>query len=104
MASDDHKDGNACMHHDAAGKDQKEAMSCCSGKHAKEASSCCGGKDGKSCAKDDKITAACCGGKGGDGHEMACCSDKDGKKAADDCCGGNQCGKHDHHDHATPGN
>jgi hypothetical protein len=105
MAPADHKDGKACMHHGAAGKDEKEAMSCCSGKDAKGASSCCAGRDGRSCSKDDKATAACCGGgKCGEGHEMACWSHEGGKKAANDCCAGLQCGKHDHHDHATPGN
>jgi hypothetical protein len=98
MASSDTKDGHACMHPNKAGKDDKVTMSCGSGK---DAASCCAGKDGKSCAQNDKAPASCCEhGKSGEGHEMACCSDKDGKKMHD-CCGGNQCGKHDH---ATAGN
>lgn len=94
MASADHKDGHACMKHRPAGTDEKASMSCCSGK---DANSCCAEKDGKSCAKNDQASASCCKeGQCGEGHEMACCSNKDGKKMAQNCCGGNQCGKHDH--------
>jgi hypothetical protein len=90
----DQKEAPACMHHNEAGKDDKTTMSCCSGK---DSAGCCSGKDGKSCAKNDQTAASCCEGmKTGDGKEMTCCSDKDGKKMSHDCCGGNQCGKHDH--------
>ena len=82
-----HKDMQACMHHD--GKDGKETSTCCGGKDAKDAASCCG-KDAKACSKDGKT--------------MACCTGKDGDAASHGCCGGNSCGKHDHHEHATPGN
>jgi hypothetical protein len=102
MASADSKEGHACMHHSANGKDEKATMSCCSGK---DAAACCAGKDGKSCAKNDKSSASCCqDSKDGQGHEMSCCSNKDGKHMTHDCCGGNQCGKSAHHDHGAPGN
>ncbi len=81
-----HKDMKACMHHDA--KDGKEAMACCGGKDAKDAACC--GKDAKACSKDGKT--------------MACCAAKDGETGPHSCCGGNSCGKHDHHEHAAPGN
>jgi hypothetical protein len=101
MASADHKDIAACMHH--AGKHGKD-MSCCSGKDAKDAASCCSGKDGKSCSKDDKASASCCDqSKAGEGEAMACCA-KDGKDGPNGCCSGKQCGKHDHSDHPAPGN
>jgi hypothetical protein len=91
MASADHRsmhrDMTACMHHDA--KDGKEAMACCGGKDAQDASSRCG-KDAKACSKDGKT--------------MACCSAKDGDATSHGCCGGDSCEKHDHHEHATPGN
>ena len=96
-----HKDMKACMHHDA--KDGKETISCCGDKDAKDAASCCG-KDAKACSKDGKTMACCAEGKCAEGHEMACCSAKDGDAASHGCCGGNSCGKHDHHEHATPGN
>jgi hypothetical protein len=90
----DQKEGHACMRHSATGKDDKTAMSCCSDK---DSAGCCGGKDGKSCGKNNQASASCCEGmKTGEGKEMSCCSDKDGKKMSHDCCGGNQCGKHDH--------
>jgi hypothetical protein len=77
MASADHKDMAACMHHGAAGKGDTETMSGCAGKDAKDAATCRSRKEGKSCSKDDRASAACCaGGKGGEGHEMACSSDK----------------------------
>jgi hypothetical protein len=99
MASADQKttdqnEAHASMHHSAAGKDDKTTMSCCSGK---DNAGCCAGKDGKSCAKNDQAALSCCEGmKKGEGLEMTCCADKDGKKMSHDCCGGNQCGKHDH--------
>jgi len=94
MASADQKEGHACMHQSAAGKDDKTTMSCCSGK---DNAGCCAGKDGKSCAQNDQAASSCCEGmKKGEGQEMTCCTDKDGKKMAHDCCSGNQCGKHDH--------
>jgi hypothetical protein len=90
----DQKEAHACMHQSAAGKDDKTTMSCCSGK---DNAGCCAGKDGKSCAKNDQAASSCCEGmKKGEGQEMPCCSDKDGKEMTHDCCGGNQCGKHDH--------
>ncbi len=95
-------EGMACMRPSATGNDDKastkEVRKCCYGKDAKEA--CCAGKEGTACAKGS--TMACCAGEARDGKEMACCSDKDGKNH--DCCGGMQCGKHDHGDHAAPGN
>lgn len=108
---DKHKGKHACMDHDASAKDGKEAMSCCSGKDAKGEMACCG-KDAKACVKDDKSSAkgdqsaaACCGaGKCGEGHEMACCAAKDGDAASHGCCSGGQCGKHEHKEHAAPGN
>ena len=102
-----HKDMQACMHHDASAKDGKEAASCCSGKDVKDAkgaASCCGGKDAQACAKDDKSAGCCASGKPGEGHEMACCSGKAGDASTQGCCAGNSCGKHDHHEHAAPGN
>ncbi len=96
-----HKDMKACMHHDA--KDGKETMACCSGKEAKDAASCCG-KDVKACSKDGKTMACCAEGKCAEGHEMACCATKDGDAASHGGCCGNSCGKHDHHEHAAPGN
>lgn len=91
---DNQKEGHACMRHSAAGKDDKTAMSCCSDKGN---AGCCSGKDGRSCAKNDQAASSCCEGiKKGEGQDMTCCSDKDGKKMTHDCCGGNQCGKHDH--------
>lgn len=90
----DQKGGHACMRHSPAGKDDKTTMSCCSGK---DNAGCCAGKDGKSCAKNAQAASSCCEGmKKDEGQEMTCCSDKDGKKMSHDCCGGNQCGKHDH--------
>lgn len=105
-----HKDMQACMQSkegkDAmdccAGKDSKDAMSCCSGKEGKNAMPCCHDKEATATAKDGK-TASCCGGAKGEGKEMSCCAAKDGK-SAEGCCGGNSCGKHDHAEHATPGN
>jgi len=101
--ADMHK-GMACMRHPDASKTDKQdkqsvkgSPSCCAGKDAKN--SCCAGKEGKSCSKGAK--SSCCDKKSGEGHEMACCSAKDGK--ADSCCGGMQCGKHDHEPDA-PGN
>ena len=91
--ADMHK-GMACMRHAAAGKDDKETMSCCGEKDGKH--SCCG-KDMKACAKDEK--AACCGEK----CEDSCRSAKDGK-SAHNCCDEKQCGKHQHHDSPAPGN
>jgi hypothetical protein len=44
----------------------------------------------KASAKDAKETASCCSGQ-------------DGKTTAQNCCAGSRC-KHDHSDHATPGN
>jgi hypothetical protein len=97
----DMHEGMACMRHSSKNKgdksSKKEAMPCC-GKDMK--ASCCAGKDGQSCSKDGMM--ACCDGKPGEGKEMACCAGKDGK--ARKCRGGMQCGKHDHHDPATPGN
>ena len=100
----DMHNGMACMRHPDASKTDKQdkqsvkgSASCCAGKDAKN--SCCAGKEGKSCSKDAK--SSCCDKKSGEGHEMACCSAKDGK--ADSCCGGMQCGKHDH-EPAAPGN
>jgi hypothetical protein len=93
----DHGDmhnGMSCMRHAKSEKDDKEAMSCCSKKDGKH--SCCG-KDMKACSKDGK--AFCCADKAGDD----CCSAKDGK-TAHNCCDEKQCGKHHHHDSATPGN
>jgi hypothetical protein len=88
------KEAHACMRRDSGKKDDKMTMSCCS---SKEAAACCTGKDGKSCAKDDEASASCCeGNKKGEDPEMTCCSGKDGKTITHDCCGGNQCGKHDH--------
>jgi hypothetical protein len=111
MASADQKGGHACMHHGAIEKDGKEAKSCCAGKDAKDAGACCNGKEDKSCcvgkssSKDDKASTACCGNdKDGANHEMACCSSKEGENSSHDCCAGMQCGRHDHHDHAAPGN
>ena len=106
ISSADHssmqKDMKACMHHDA--KDGKETIACCGEKDAKDATSCCG-KDAKACSKDGKTMACCAEGKCAEGHEeMACCSSKDGDAASHGCCCGNSCGKHDHHEHATPGN
>jgi hypothetical protein len=104
MASADHgsmhKDMKACMHHHA--KDGKEAMACGGGKDAKGVACC--GKDAKACSKDGKAMACCADGKCAEGHEMACCSAKDGETASHDCCGGNSCGKHDHHQNTEPGN
>ncbi len=100
----DMHNGMACMRHADASKTDKQdkqsvkgSASCCAGKDAKN--SCCSGKEGMSCSKDAK--SSCCDKKAGEGHEMACCSAKDGK--ADSCCGGMQCGKHDH-EPAAPGN
>ncbi len=100
----DMHNGMACMRHADASKTDKQdkqsvkgSPSCCAGKDAKN--SCCAGKEGKSCSKGAK--SSCCDKKSGEGHEMACCSAKDGK--ADSCCGGMQCGKHDH-EPAAPGN
>ena len=93
-AAADQKEAHACMQHNPGKKDDKMTMSCCSGK---EAAACCTAKDGKSCAKNDQASGSCCeGNKKGEGHEMTCCSDKDGKTMTHDCCGGSQCGKHDH--------
>jgi len=104
MASDDphdmHKHQHACMRHDTDAKDGKDAMAGCAGKDAKEMAACCG-KDGKSCVKDDQTATCCADGK--PGHELACCSGKPGRDTAHAGCCGAQCGKHDHHDHATPG-
>jgi hypothetical protein len=92
---------SCCMHKDAAGKD-KDAMSCCAGMDDKMA--CGRAKDNKATAKDDKAPASCCGsGKCAAGKEMSCCAAKAGD-ADHDCCGGNACGKHDHAQHAAPGN
>jgi hypothetical protein len=103
-ASGDHssmyKDMKACMHHDA--KDRKEAMACYGGKDANHAACC--GKDAKACSKDGKTMACCADGKCAEGCETACCSAKDGETASHGCGGGNSCGKHDHHQHAAPGN
>jgi hypothetical protein len=97
-ASADQKEGHACMHDKTSAKDAKETASCPSGK---DAASCCSGKDRKSCARNDKTAPGCCGSKCG--HEMGCCSGKDGKTTAQNCSAGSRC-KHDHSDHATPGN
>jgi hypothetical protein len=101
--ADQHKGMQACMHHAASSKDAKETTSCCSDKEAKGEMACCGGKDAKACVKGDKSSAACCG-KCAEGHEMACCSGKDGDAASHGCCGGKQCGKHEHHEPPAPGN
>jgi hypothetical protein len=104
-AAADHKDVHACMHHETTSQDAKEAMSCCADKDSINADSCCSAKDGKSCSKEDKASAAPGGdGKSSGGHEMACCSGKEGANSSHGCCDGMQCGKHDHHDHAAPGN
>jgi hypothetical protein len=100
-----HKGMHACMHANAAGKDSKEAMSCCAGKDAKGEMGCCG-KDGKACAKEnqtakgEKSSMACCGANC-QGHDMACCSHKDGDAASHGCCQSSQCKQHEH---ATTGN
>jgi len=99
MASADHKDGHSCMPHPASAKDAKETASCGSGK---DAACCSAGKDGKSCAMDDKTSASCCGGKPST-DQTGCCSGNESKTTAKNCCGGGQC-KHDHTDHAAPGN
>ena len=101
--ADQHKGMRACMQHAASSKDAKETTPCCSDKEAKGEMACCGGKDAKACVKGDKSSAACCG-ECAEGNEMACCSGKDGGAASPGCCGGNRCGKHEHHEHATPGN
>ena len=88
----DQKETQACMGHSSTAKDDKATMSCCAGK---DNAGCCG-KDGKSCAKSDPASASCCMGDKDKSQEMTCCSDKDGKKMTHDCCGGNQCEKHDH--------
>jgi hypothetical protein len=90
----DQKEAHACLRHSAAGKDDKTTMSCCSDR---DNAGCFAGKDGKSCAKNDQAASSGCEGmKKGEAQEMTCGSDKDGKKMSHDCCGGNQCGKHDH--------
>jgi len=99
MVSADHKDGHSCMHHASSAKNAKETASCCANK---DSVSCCAGKDGKSCAKDDKTSASCCGGKPSK-DQTGCCSGNESKTTAKNCCGGGQC-KHDHTDHAAPGN
>jgi hypothetical protein len=87
-----------CMHKDAAAKDGKEAMSCCAGVEGKMA---CGHEtDAKATAKDGKAPASCCAGGKCEGKEMSCCAGE----AAHGCCGGNSCGKHEHAEHAAPGN
>jgi len=91
--ADMHK-GMACMRHPDASKTDKQDK-----QSVKGSPPCCARKEGKSCSKGAK--SSCCDKKSGEGHEMACCSAKDGK--ADSCCGGMQCGKHDH-EPAAPGN
>jgi len=93
-----HKDVQACMH----SREGKDAMDCCAGKDGKEAMACCHGKEANATAKDGK-TASCCAAGKCEGKEMSCCASKDGKSAKG-CCAGNSCGKHDHAEHATPGN
>jgi len=93
-----HKDMQACMH----SKEGKDAMDCCAGKDGKEAMACCHDKEANATAKDGK-TASCRGAGKCEGKEMSCCASKDGKNAKG-CCAGNSCGKHDHAEHATPGN
>jgi hypothetical protein len=90
--SDPNQAKHACM---KKTEDGKEVMACCAGKDAKACS-------GETCCKPGEKDAASCCAKTADGQAMACCSGKDG--AAKDCCGGNQCGKHDPHEHNTPGN
>ena len=75
-------------------EDGKGVMECCADKGAKACSEETCGKHG------EKDVASCCA-KTGEAQTMACCSSKDGAKG---CCGGNQCGKHDHHEHSAPGN
>lgn len=92
-----HKNMQACMHT----KDGKDAMDCCAGKDGKSEMACCHDKGVNTTAKDGKTS--CCGAGKCEGKEISCCAAKDGK-SAEGCCGGNSCSKHDHAEHAAPGN